>query len=506
MPIDLSADQVRTMQIVRFFQQVGGAAPLNTAYPLGTDDAQIGYITGGTIPQSGSIDPIWSPDPANPRQYVLRGRQRAAPGLPTWTVDYHEFHQALARQLKQQRCPITFYEVAGKCERLDDLNRGWNQLLIRANGIAQDTDTGARGGGADDTPLTDSVPFTGERVYPVGPLGFGDEAAAQVVQEVIDGVYLPAQTCGDCGLENDGSRVSYYVTRANVGSPSAPGQVVYSTDYGLTWNTDLIDSIGTTNAPDGIDTVSGYLFVWVRGSTAIFYTPINRDTAAPGAWTQVSGAGSIRDAWVNGRTVWFCGDAGLISRTRDITVAPTTIDTGAAAQLNRIHGRGQTIVAVGQSGVVRASQNGGITWTTVTVVTGTPNLNGVQVLSAKRWWVVTAAGTAFYTEDGGTTWTAKAFAGSGAGVCRDIVFVTQEVGYILHDASSTAWLVCTVDGGNTWSRDGARLMNWPVFERGNRAVVPTGGPDDVNVNTIGIAGLYGVGGDGVIQLGVAPVI
>ncbi len=62
MPIDLSADQVRTMQIVRFFQQVGGAAPNNVAYLLGTDDAQIGYITGGTIPQSGSIDPIWSPD------------------------------------------------------------------------------------------------------------------------------------------------------------------------------------------------------------------------------------------------------------------------------------------------------------------------------------------------------------------------------------------------------------------------------------------------------------
>ena len=43
MPIDLSADQVRTMQIVRFFQQVGGASPANVAYLLGTDDAQIGY-------------------------------------------------------------------------------------------------------------------------------------------------------------------------------------------------------------------------------------------------------------------------------------------------------------------------------------------------------------------------------------------------------------------------------------------------------------------------------
>lgn len=505
MPIDLSADQVRTMQVVRFFHQVGGAAPANVAYLLGTDDAQIGYITGGTIPQSGSVDPIWSPDPANPRQYVLRGRQRGAPSLPTWTVDYHEFHGAIARQLKQQRCPVTFYEVAGKCERLDDLNQGWSQLLIRANGIAQDTDTGSRGGGADDTPLADSVPFTGERVYPVGALGFGDEAATTVVQEVIDGVYLPATTCGDCGLENDGSRVSYFVTRANVGSPSAPGQIVYSTDYGQTWSTDTIDSIGATNAPDGIDVVAGYLFVWVRAGSQVFYTPIDRDTAAPGAWTAVS-AGAYRDAYVRGRDVWFCGDAGVIARTRDISVAPTTVDSGAAVQLNRIHGRGQTIVAVGNSGVVRASQNGGATWSTVTAIAATPNLNGIQVISANRWWVVTASGLAYYTEDGGVTWTAKAFAGSGSGVCRDILFVTQEVGYILHDVTSTAHLVCTVDGGNTWSRDGARLLNWPTFERGNRAVAPSAGADDVNANVIAVAGLYGVGGDGVIELGIAPVI
>lgn len=505
MPIDLSADQVRTMQVVRFFQQVGGAAPGNVAYLLGTDDAQIGYITGGTIPQSGSIDPIWSPDPATPRQYVLRGRSKAPPSLPTWTVDYHEFHQAIARQLTALRCPITYYEVAGRCERLDDLNRGWQQLLIRANGIAQDTDGGARGGGADDTALTDSVSFTGERVYPVGALGFGEEAAASVVQEVIDGVYLPAQTCGDCGMENDGSRVSYYVTRANVGSPGAPGQVVYSTDYGLTWATDLIDGIGATNAPDGIDVVGNYLFVWVRATPAVFYTPINRDTAAPGAWTSVT-TGAYRDAWVNGRTVWFVGDAGIIHRTRDITIAPTLIDNGAGVQLNRVHGRGQTIVAVGETGVVRVTQNGGITWTNVTAITGTPSLTGVQVITARRFLVTTATGLLFVTEDGGVTWSSKGFPGSGAGACRDIVMVTQEVGYLLHDAASTAWLNCTVDGGNTWTRDGARLLNWPVFQRGNRAVVPTGGADSVNVNTLGIAGLLGVGGDGVIQLGVASVL
>lgn len=510
---DLSSDQVKTMQIVRHFWQPGGALASNPLYLLGTDDAQIGYITGGSKPNEGSVEPIWSPTPEQPRQFTLRGRTRSAPDLPTWDVEFTEYHGYIPRQLTTLRCPITFYDVSGPCESLSDIDRGWvGYLFIRADGIAGPTDMGARSGGQDDTVLMDSVSFTGARAYPAGQLAFGEEAATVVVQEVIDGAYLKAANCGDCGLVNDGTRFSYYVTRSNVGSPSAPGQIVYSLDAGQTWNTATIASIGVTNAPTALDIAGRRLFVLVPGGSQIFHATLNVDTGAPGSFTAVAAGAAYQDAWVKSpNDIWFAGSAGAIGRTRDIGVAPTLIDSGAGAViLSRIHGAGQTIVAVGATGTLRASRNGGASWSTIAVVvagaTITAGLTSVFCITPKRWWITTDAGRAYWTENSGVTWTESAFADSGAGACRDIVFVTPEVGYILHDASSVASCYCTVNGGRTWAKDGARLTNWPTFQRGNRAVVPTAGSDDVNANTLGIAGLFGVGGDGVIQLGVAPVV
>lgn len=512
---DLNSNQIKLYRMVRHFWQKGGAGQANELYLLGTPDAPIGWISGGGIPHNGSVDPVWSPNPAYPGQYLLRGRQKAPPELPQWDIQTQEYRSSIASVLGDLPCPITFYEVSGECESLADPDRGWEgYVLVRADGIAQTTDAGTRGSGDTDTPLMDSTPFVGSRAYPVGSLVFGDEAAAVVVQEVIDGVYLPQQTCGDCGLVNDGTRFCYTVTRANVGSPSAAGQVVYTLDGWATNATNSITGIGVANAPNAIDIVGNRLFVLVSAGSQIFYTTINRDTGAPGTWAAVAAGAAYNDAFVrSAREVWLAGNAGVIGMTRDIAIAPTQIDTGAGAVvLNRIHGSGNTIVAVGASGMIRASKNSGNSWATITLAvtiagvltTVTASLTGIACITEKRWWVVSAAGNAYVTENGGATWTLVPFTDSGTGACRDIVFTTPEVGYILHDASSTAWVQCTFNGGRTWARDGARVNNWPTFERGNRAVVPTANGPDTKSNTLVITGLYGVGGDGVIELGVAP--
>jgi photosystem II stability/assembly factor-like uncharacterized protein len=506
---DFNTELVKKMQNVRHFWQKGGAAQANPPYLLGTDAAPVGWITGANVPHNGTIDPIWLPEVDQPGEYRIGGMQRPPPDLPTWDLETMEYYQSVPSILSDLNCPITFYEVAGQCESLADIDRGWEgYVFIRADGRAQTTDMGGRGSGSDDTPLTDSTPFTGARAYPAGQLAFGEEAAAVVVQEVIDGVYLPTQSCGNCGLANDGTRYSYMVTRANVGSPSAAGQVVYTTDGWLTNATSSITNIGTTNAPAAIDVVGMRLFVLVPGGTQLFYASINRDTGVPGTWTAVATGSAYSDAYVrNAREVWLAGASG-VGKATDIAVAPTLVDSVLA--VSRIHGAGQSIVAVGANGAIRASRNGGVSWTTIPLVAGgvtiTAGITGVAVLTERRWWVVTDAGNAYVTENGGATWTLVAFQLSGTGACRDIVFVSAEVGYILHDADSTAHLVCTFNGGATWANDGSRILNWPTFERGNRAVTPRANGPGTRSNTIAVAGLYGVGGDGVIQLGVAPYV
>lgn len=511
--IDFNSDQVKKMNSVRHFWQKGGAAQANEVYLLGTSQAPIGWISGAGMPHNAAVDPIWSPNPEQPGEWTLRGLQKPPPEIPQWSLQTQEYHGVRPAILGDLSCPITFYEVSGLCETLADIDRGWEgYAFVRADGIAQTTDMGGRGSSDSDAPLMDTTPFTGARAYSVGQLAFGEEAAAVVVQEVIDGAYLAQQTCGNCGLANDGTRYAYMVTRANVGSPSAAGQLVYTTDGWLTNATASITNIGTANAPVALDIVGWRPFVLVPGGSQIFYATINRDTGVPGSWSAVAAGAAYNDAYVrSAREVWLAGNAGVIGMTRDIAVAPTQIDTGAGAVvLNRIHGSGETIVAVGATGMIRASRNGGISFTTIPLIansaTITAGITGVACLSERRWWVVTDAGNAYVTENAGATWTVSPFADSGSGACRDVVFVTPEVGYILHDVTSTAWLQCTFNGGKTWARDGSRVLNWPTFQRGNRAVLPRANGPTTRSNTIAIAGLLGVGGDGVIQLGVSPSV
>ncbi len=511
---DFATEQLRRNQDVRVHYQPGGAGPANPVYFLGSEEAQIGFITGATKANSGGVDPIWVPSPRRPGSWELRGRVRAPADLPSISLEWHEYLAGgIPAVLLKQNCVTTFYEMSSRCRDLSDYNRGWDgYVMIYADGIAGEVDMGTRNHRTDDNPLTDSVDYTLRDSYPVGQLGFGDEAATQVVQEVIDGVYYGAGNCGECGIASDGARLSYYVTRANVGSPSAPGQIVYSVDYGVSWATASITGIGSANAPVGIDIAGTKLFVLVPAGTSIFYATLGDDTGAPGAFTALTGVGAYNDAWVQGpRAIWLCGAAGIIHKTRDITVAPTLVDNGAGAvALNRIHGSKATIVAVGASGTVRASVNAGATWATYPIVvsgaTVSTALTGVWVHSAKRWLVLATDNKLYVTENGGATWAAVALPFNGTGAARDLVFASPEVGYVAQDASSTAYLACTMDGGATWVNDGARLLQYPVFERGNRVVVPQSGVADVDANTVGVAGLRGVGGDGVIMLGVASKI
>lgn len=510
---DFATEQLRRNQDVRTHYQIGGAGPSNPTYYLGSEEAQIGFITGASLAAAtGGTEPIWVPSTRRPGTWELRGRQRSVPEQPTVSLEWHEYLDGgIPKHLTKQQCPYTFYELSSRCRDLSDINRGWSgYVMIYADGIAGPVDAGARSARTDDNPLTDSVEYTLRDTYPVGQLGFGEEAAAEVVSEALDGVYVGAGNCGECGLASDGSRASYYVTRANVGSPGAPGQVVYSTDYGANWDTATITGIGSTNQPAGIDVAGNRLFVWVPGSTSIFYATVNDSTGVPGAWTQVSGVGAYNDAWVQSpRNIWFVGANGIIHFTRDIAVAPTLVDNGAGAvALNRIHGTRGAIVAVGANGTVRASTNRGTSWASYTVDVGagavTDDFISVWVWSSTRWFVLSDANALYVTENGGATWAEVAVPLAGTGVGRDVVFASPEVGYVLSDVSSTAYLACTIDGGNSWANDGSRLLQFPTFEKGNRVVVPQSGIADVDANTVGIPGLRAsAGGDGVIQLGVA---
>jgi len=156
---------------------------------------------------------------------------------------------------------------------------------------------------------------------------------------------------------------------------------------------------------------------------------------------------------VSEREIWLCGRGGYIYKCTDVTSQVTVADAGLVTvqNLNMIRSQGQVIVAVGASNAVAVSKNGGVTWQAVTGPAVGVDLNCVWVYSTKLWFVGTAGGALYYTKDEGATWTSIAFAGSGAGQVRDVVFSTAEVGYMAHSTATPAGRIFrTRDGGNTW--------------------------------------------------------
>jgi photosystem II stability/assembly factor-like uncharacterized protein len=271
------------------------------------------------------------------------------------------------------------------------------------------------------------------------------------------------------------------------------------------WTTASITGIGNSAEPRYLDVAGGVLFVGTDATT-LFYTQLNTVTGAPTTWSTVTLPAAMTDVYVQSPTaIYFSGASGTIYKTTDIATAPTLLATVGASNLARIHGNGETVVAVGAAGQVVYSTNSGVTWTDGTNTSGDDN-TAVFVVGPLSWWVGDDAGGLFVTEDGGASYTQKSFTGSGSGTIFDILFATVECGWVAHQESSVARLLTTLDAGDTWARDDAtsRIVNWPTFEKAGRLAAPTT-ENRVAANYLAIAGLATSGTDGILIAG-APTI
>jgi hypothetical protein len=234
-------------------------------------------------------------------------------------------------------------------------------------------DMGARSNASSDEMLADSANAVGIAAYPVGSLGFGEEAATNVVVEVIDVVYGTNVQCANCGNANDGSQFIYIVTRANVGSPAAPGQVVYSLDGGTTWANSTVTGIGNTNQPTLIDIAGNVLFI-VAGSS-LFYSVLDDFTGAPTTWQTVTMPAAMLDVYVQAPTsIWYVSSTSIYKAT-DITIAPTLVGGVIAAGIARV---GST-------------------------VTASATFNGTPTPAVTYQWLLCATPTSMCIEIGGAT-------------------------------------------------------------------------------------------------------
>lgn len=508
-----TADEVITQKHKRNFIQFGGAGPRNTVRYAG-QDAQYISIDGVSVPESGGIDPIFVPDPRRQGLYKLVGRSITPPDLASATVMMLEKHGSIPRQLQKIGCVFNLYEPTGKCKDLSDFTRGWSDyVLVYSGALVTDKDLGTRTAWDTDDVIEDSLSVTLADVYPIGSLGFGEEAAVLVDRLVVDVVYGDSLTCGDCGPYNDGTQWIYAITTSSgAGSPGLPSELIYSVDGGGVWAEATITGIGATEDALAIEIVGQY--VVVLGLDAVYVAEINADTGVPGTFTKVStgfvAAGSPNDIYVaSAREVFFAGDGGYLYKSTDITAGVTVLSAGDVTtdNLTRISGNGSTIVAVGLLGATIVSINRGTTFGTATAEPETATLQAITVITDKTWWVGTSGGKLWYTLDGGASWTEKTFSGSGSGAVKDIISFGEDVIFFAHNTSApAAQIFSSWDGGANFTNAKPRLLNLPVFDYANRLAMPQAADISVAANNLAVAGLAGNGTDGILLLGIAGTL
>lgn len=504
----LTNDKVLTQLHLRGFIQFGGAGPLNVAEYYGARN-QYFFVTGVENPVKGTINPINAPAVYRRKRWDRIGRTIDAPDFGTYTLQVAQKHGTLPRVLADVGCPITVYLSAGRCKDPSDLNRGYESYVyILSGGEVTDRSPGDMTPMDSDDALMTELSITTASQYPVGPLFLGEQAASNVNANVIDVVYAQPNDCIGCQIGNE--RI-YGVTAPIGGSPTNQAEVIYSVNGGSTWAEVNITGLGATVSPSGIDIVGQYLVVWSRAAGAHYYATIDPDTGVPGTFSTVTSgynaSGGPNDMYVvSPSEIYIVGQGGYIYKSTDITAGVTAVvsATVTTQNLQRIHGAGETLVAVGNLGVVLYS-NDGLIWATATQYPTSQTLFAVSVRDDKTWWVGAGNGGLWYTATGGKTWTAVTI--PSATQVNDIVFATDEVGYIAYDTSGPAGnLFLTIDGGNTWaaattSTVPARIgSTWPTFDRVNRIGVPVYAEPGTAANYAALAGLAGDGSDGVIYI------
>lgn len=514
MPVGLNpgADEIVQQRHARAWTQRRGPSPANGMRYAGPDEQ---YIMFGAIanPVSGGREARQVHDPFQREAYRIVGQTVTAPAFASGPITFMRRHGGVSYWAGDLSCANNFYELFGNCRRPDDFMFGWSDwVTIYSQARADERTFNNRTSFDTDDPLQDEIAHTFSSVYDIGNLYFGENAATAVQREVVDAWYDSSVECGNCGFSNNGWERLYYVTKSSgAGSPGITAEVGWTIDGGATYRETPITGLGVTTDPTAIRKVGNFIVVLDTTGNGYWYAETDLPTGTPSNWTNVTSgftAGNQpNDMYVaSTNEVWFCGQNGHIYVSTDITSGVTVNNAGSAvsADLLRIKGRGDVLLAVGEGGAAIKSSNRGVTWTALaTPTSGT--LRGCEVISDNILWIVSATGGAWSTIDGGITWV-QLTVGS-AQAMDDIAFATDEVGYLLFRAptSTSARLWTTYNGGKSWSSSSVasnpRLSGLPSFQRGNRIVTPTGVKQFVAANRVAIPGLSAGGTDGILLQG-----
>lgn len=481
----------------RVFVQAAGSSPENAYLFVGC------LNLGGFQEDLGTGEPIYCPSSEVPGAFDIVATTSPPPSLPTTDFTQHMSRdlQDFWWDLRKRKCEFNMIIKGSDCARPDDPDDFQSKIIVRGSKMTA-FNTGAFNGLAEDAAIDLTGSIQAKTFDRFLPMTFGEAADSAVFAEALAGVYADKIQCGNCGTPSDGCQRLYVLTGTIAASPALAAQVAYSLNGGGLWAYDNVNSLGVQTANDMIQ-VGQRLVVFSEVDEAHHYKlQSSIDAGTVGGWTAVTGGyvvthGPLK-AWSRSPSeTYIAAEGGYIYFMANPAAAVTVLSDGSATvqNLNDIRGKGRTIVAVGDSNAVVVSNNGGDTWGLVTGPVVGVNLNTVDVVTSKIWFIGAANGTSWYTLNGGTSWVSNTPDATITSV-NEIRFVDEIVGYMVVQTSTDAKIYRTADNGYSWHSDEPYVDTVPAALRFN-FITPCPG----NYNVVLAGGLASVGTDGIIVLG-----
>lgn len=461
----------------------------------------------------GDVTRIEAPSPTNWGGFIEIGQTRGAIERPTITLmgRYPADLRSDLKRISEGRCPIDIHINIGACVsgKPNELS-SFSKRIIVEGAYPTNYATGDLGSLSSDgeSEIDETVDFSAQVAYEVLPLKFTKRADDLLTNQVLDVVIADTARCGTCSDYSDGCQKIYAITSSAGGSPSTPADIVFSLNKGVTWYAHDIDTLSSSEIPSALALIGNYIVVVSNASNSLHY--VNQDDiVSPGdpVFSEVS-TGFVtgyepNDMWSVGSMAFIVADGGYIYSCTSPSSGVTVLDAGVAVSddLHGVHALSSTFaVAVGNAGSIVKTENGKI-WSKVTttpVGVGT-NLTSVWLKTEREWWITAGDGTVYYTLDGGVVWTQRTLPAIAAlNSVREIVFSTNNVGYIAHNklSPSVGRILRTTDAGKTWEVMPENRGSMPEFDLSLCLAVCTQDP-----NFVVCGGLAANGSDGVILLG-----
>lgn len=418
----------------------------------------------------GDVELIYCPDESGPNRFKVVGSVQGAAGSVTTSITTDVTDDL--DELERAKCPFPIYVHMVKSGR-KDVFTNFDRTFILSN--ARITSKGLTALAArtpdDNSRSEQSYDLSGEQLMRFMVLDLATQTVSEV-NAINDVTFCNEQACRtDEDVAQEACEVGYAACDPAGGATAN----ILRTTNGATWAATSADPFAADEVPIAIECFElgrdSVRVIVGRGSTVAGEGPTIAYSDDGGAtWTEVEFVDTTYDAeFITSRhalfaldryNIWAGSDQGTLFKSTDAGLTWTVLDAGnVMSAINSIHFVDDEVGwMVGDTNAIARSLDGGSSWSTITgpSAQAAANCNVVFALDRNRAWVGYSDGDLYYTADGGTTWSQRSFSGSGVGEVRDIKFMNEHIGYLIHNGATPAnganYVQYTIDGGYTWTQ------------------------------------------------------